>query len=348
MTITTTIGLDLAKSLFQVHSSDSEGCKTGSRQLKRKDVHAFFAKQPPCLIGIEACGTAHYWARELIGLGHTVKMMPAKYVKAYLKRGKTDAADAEAICEAVTRPRIKEVPVKSVEQQCLAIPHKVRDLLKGQQVALINAIRAHMAELGLIAPQGRQGVLSLLSIIADDASMDLPLAARKTLWIAANSLAAIEASLAALDAEIHAAAKTDETVRRLQTIPGVGPTAASAFVASITNPKAFDNGRAFAASLGVTPKITGTGGAVTLGSITKQGNSYLRRLLYLGAVARLSYAKRYPTKADPKLVALLEQKKFKLAAIALANKTARVVWALLVRGGSYIANHQPQTQAARA
>lgn len=348
MTRTTTIGLDLAKSLFQVHSADAEGRKTGSRQLKRKDVHAFFAKQPPCLIGIEACGTAHYWARELTDLGHRVKMMPAKYVKAYLKRGKTDAADAEAICEAVTRQRIKEVPVKSAEQQCLAIPHKLRDLLKGQQVALINAIRAHMAELGLVAPVGRQGVLSLLTIIANDANTDLPAAARRTLWISANALAAIEASLGALETEIHAMAKTDETVRRLQTIPGVGPIAASAFVASITNPKAFDDGRAFAASLGVTPKITGTGGVVTLGSITKQGNGYLRRLLYLGAVARLSHAKRNPAKADPKLVALLNEKKFKLAAIALANRTARVVWALMVRGGTYIANHQPQTQTGRA
>ena len=190
-------------------------------------------------------------------------------------------------------------------------------------------------------------MLSLLTIITADANTELPPAARRTLRVAANSLAAIEASLAALEMEIHATAKTDETVRRLQTIPGVGPIAASAFVASVTNPKAFDDGRAFAASLGVTPRITGTGGAVTLGSITKQGNGYLRRLLYLGAVARLSHAKRFPAKADPKLVALLKEKKFKQAAIALANRTARVVWALLVRGGTYIANHQPRTQAAR-
>jgi transposase len=348
MTTTTTIGLDLAKSVFQVHGADASGNATIRRQIKRRDMLAFFTKMPSCLVGMEACGTAHYWARELIKLGHTVKIMPPKYVKAYLNRGKNDAADAAAICEAVTRPRIKEVPVKSMEQQCLTMPHKFRDQLKGTQIALVNSIRAHMAELGLIAVEGRSGVDYLLGIIADEANTELSTTARGVLQVVTAALAKIEFALDALTADIQDACKTNETVKRLLTIPGIGPLAASAFVASITNPSAFKDGRAFAASLGVTPKISGTGGKVTLGSITKQGNDYLRRLIYLGAVARLNWAKRFPAKADPKLVALLARKKFKVAAMALANKTARIVWALLVRGGTYIANHTPTSQVATA
>jgi transposase len=345
MKTTSTIGLDLAKNVFQIHGADAAGVTTIKRQLKRRDVIPFFSRLSPCLVGMEACGTAHYWARELVKLGHTVKMMPPRYVKGYLKRGKTDAADAEAICEAVTRPRIKEVPVKSVEQQCLGMPHKVRELLKGQQVALGNAIRAHMAELGLVALEGRKGLLSLLAIVVDQTRTELPSAARRTLRAAVAALAQIEASLDALDLDIHTTGKSNETVKRLQTIPGIGPIAASAFVATITNPQAFADGRAFAASLGVTPKLMGTGGQVTLGSITKQGNRHLRKLLYLGSVARLNHAKRFPAKADPKLVALLKAKKFKVAAVALANKTARIVWALMARGGTFAANHQPRPLA---
>lgn len=340
MAVTSTFGLDLAKSVFQVHGADAQGNKTMSRQIKRKELLTFFKKQPACLVGLEACGSAHHWARQLTVIGHSVKMLPAKYVKAYVKRGKTDAADAEAICEAVTRPRITGVPVKSVRQQCMGLPDKARNLLKGQQVALINARRGHMAEFGIAAPEGRPGTVELCELIVSKTSNDVPCEARPVLTIMVQTLNGIEGAITQLDAEILAAGKTNETVKRLLMIPGVGPLAASAFAALVTSPRAFKSGRAFAASLGLTPTISGTGGEVKLGSITKQGNGYLRQLLYLGGVARLAWARRCPAKADPDLVRLLAEKPFKVVAVALANRTARVVWALLVRGGSFNKAHK--------
>ena len=215
MNTTTTTGLDLAKSVFQVHGVDAASQVTTTRRLKRKDVMAFFAKLPPCLVGMEACGTAHYWARQLRSLGHTVKLMPPRYVKAYLKRGKTDAADAEAICEAVTRPRIKEVQIKTVEQQCALMLHRTRELLLTQRTRTTNAIRAHMAELGLIAPIGHDGMRSLLAIVVDTANTELPVVARLALAPLAAVLAEIEASIGTLDAAIAAQHKGNETTQRL-------------------------------------------------------------------------------------------------------------------------------------
>lgn len=348
MATTITIGLDLAKSVFQVHGVDADGRCTVKRQLKRREVMAFFTKLPPCLIGMEACGTAHHWARELGACGHAVKLLPPRDVKAYVRRGKTDAADAEAICEAVTRPRHKAVPVKSVAQQCALMLHRGRELLLTQRTQLTNAIRAHMAELGVIAPVGQEGLRWLLGIVIEPANTALPAAARLALIPMAAALAATEAAIGTLTAEISAGHKSNAISRRLEAIPGVGPIAASAFTATVANPRAFQSGRAFAASLGLTPRLNGTGGKTTLGPITKQGDRYLRRLLYIGAIAKLGAVRRRPAKADPWLLGLLARMPFKQAAIALANKTARIIWALLARGGTYVASHQPAAFAAPA
>ena len=349
MKSTSTMGLDLAKDVFQIHGVDAVGNVTIRRSLKRRELIEILRRLPPCLVGMEACGTSHYWARELTALGHTVKQMPAEYVRAYRRRGKTDAADAEAICEAVTRPRIKEVPTKTVEQQSLAMPHKARDLLVGHHTALGNSIRGQMAEIGIVAAAGQAGMAVLLSIVVDQSRMELSAAQRSALMSLAAVLAETAASIERLEAMMQAHAKSNVDVRRLRSIPGLGPVSASAFVALVTNAKAFDSGRSFAASLGLTPRLNGTGGEVTLGPITKAGNGYLRRLLYLGAVSRLGRAKRFPEQADPKLLKLLAEKaSFKVAAIALANKTARVVWVLLTRGGTYIDNHRPAVFAAAA
>lgn len=347
MKTTSTIGLDLAKSVFQVHGVDADGAVTIRRQLKRKDVPAFFAKLAPCLIGMEACGTAHYWARELKKLGHRVKLIPAKDVKAYVRRGKTDAADAEAICEAVTRRRLGEVPVKSVEQQCALMVHRVRTTLIMQRTQTLNAIRSHLAELGLIAPVGNEGAKQLLALVVN-ADARLPALARTALAPMVATLAEIEAAIATCDQTIVAAHKSSAISRRLAEVPGVGVLTASAIAATVTDPKAFPSGRSFAASLGLTPRLTGTGGKVTLGPITKAGDGYLRRLLYLGAVAVTARARRDPAKADPWLTGLLGRLSFKAAATALANKTARIVWALLSRGEDYVARHQPAARIASA
>lgn len=349
MKTTTTIGLDLAKAVFQVHGIDGAGRVTIRRSVKRSGLLAFFARLPPCLIGMEACGTSHHWARALGKLGHRVKQMPAEYVKAYVRRGKTDAADAEAICEAVTRPRLKEVPTKTVAQQTLAMPHKARDLLVGQRTALTNSIRGQMAEFGIVDAAGEAGLQTLLAIVVEATRAELSAEQRAALMPMAAVLAEIEAAIERLTAMMHAHAKTDETVRRLKTIPGVGPIAASACVAIVTKASVFASGRAFAASLGLTPRLDGTGGEVRLGSITKAGNGYLRRMLYLGAVAVLGRARRFPDQADPKVLRLLADKaSFKVAAIALANRTARVVWVLMTRGGTYVADHRPAQFAAAA
>jgi transposase len=342
-----TIGIDLAKSVLQVHGVDAAGSVVMKRQLKRKSVVALFAQLPPCLIGMEACGSAHYWARELRKLGHTVKLMPPKYVKAYVKRGKNDAADAEAICEAVTRPSMREVAVKTVEQQSVLMLHRSRDLLIRQRTQTINALRAHMAEIGIIAPTGADGVSALLAIVCDAADPRLPVIARIALQALVATLASLGAAIATLDRAILAAHKADTTSCRLETVPGVGALIASAVTATVGDARVFKSGRAFAAWLGITPRLDGTGGKVTLGPITKQGDRYLRRLLVLGATAVLGHAKRHPDK-QPWAVALLGRMPFKQAAVALANKMARIIWALMVRGGTYAPKHRPAVLAAAA
>jgi transposase len=335
----TTIGLDLAKSVFQVHGVDATGRAVLKRQLKRKDVLAFFKKLPPCLIGMEACATAHYWARELTALGHRVKLLPPNYVKAYVKRGKTDAADAEAICEAVTRPSLHAVPVKSVAQQSTLVLLNTRDLLVRQRTQTINALRGHMAEFGLVSRTGIEGVKALVAIVCDAADQRLTAIARLGLTSLATMLETLAEQIAGLDRAIHAAHRQHETSQRLATIPGVGPIIAMTVTATIGDAKQFTSGRAFAAWLGLTPRLDGTGGKVKLGAITKQGNRTLRRLLVSGATTVLRHAKNKPEQF-PRLKAWLaslgDRLAFKKVAVALANKMARTIWALMVRGGIYL------------
>lgn len=328
----TTIGIDLAKLVFQVHGIDAMHGVVLRRQLKRREVGAFFAKLPPCLVGMEACGTAHYWARELGKLGHTVKLMPPKYVKAYVKRGKTDAADAEAICEAVTRPTMRFVEVKSPEQQSVMVLHRVRMMLMRQRISLSNAIRGHMAEFGLVAPIGREGLHGLVAVIVTDERV--PEEARVCLTLLAEQLRLVNEQVLETDRRIRMSARATEVGRRLMQIPGVGPLLASALVATVADPKAFKNGRAVAAWIGLVPRQNSSGGKERLGGITKQGDRYLRQLLVVGALAVVRYAERNGTHR-PWLVQLLARRATKVATVALANKTARMAWKIMTSGESY-------------
>src|SRR3974390_310265 len=330
----TTIVLDIAKNVSQVHGIDAAEKVVVRKQLRRGQVLKFFAALPPCLIGMEACAPAHYWARELTKLGHKVRLMPAKDVKAYLKRNKNDAADAEAICEAVRRPTMRFVQVKSAEQQAHLMQHRARDLLMHQRTQLINAMRSHLAELGMIAPQGREGVKELLAIVAKDANTHLPNDARASLVVLAAQLQALQTTIGALEKRITVQHRTNKESRRLQTIPGIGVIGASAIAATVTNPKIFRSGRDFAAWIGLVPRQRSTGGKAKLGPISKQGDRYLRRLLVVGAVSTLRRAKLNPQRY-PWVTQLLARRPFKVVAVALANKMARVAWALLARGGTY-------------
>jgi transposase len=330
----TTIGLDIAKNVFQVHGIDSDEKVVVRKQLRRGQVMRFFEELSPCLVGLEACATSHYWARELIKLGHQVRLMPARDVKAYVKRNKNDAADAEAICEAVRRPTIRFVQVKSAEQQAQLMQHRARDLLMCQRTQLINAMRAHLAELGIIAPQGREGIKELLAIIADDEDSRLPLDARASLIVLAAQLQAIQTMIGSIEKRLMAQHRVNKDSKRLQTIPGVGVIGATAIAATMTNPSAFRSGRDFAAWVGLVPRQNSTGGKARLGPISKQGDRYLRRILVLGAVSILRRAKLNPGKY-PWITRLLARRPFKVVAIALANKMARIAWALLAKGGRY-------------
>ena len=321
---------------------------TGRRQLKRANVMSFFEKLPPCLVGIEACGSAHYWARELGQRGHTVRLLVPRDVKAYVRRGSTDATDAGAICEAVTRVHVGTVTAKTEAQQCLLMLHKTRAQYIETRTRYSNIIRAHLSEIGIVAPAGQAGLTSLLSRLADETDTRVPAGARIALRPCLDMLHTTQRAIADAEAAIRAAHKKDETSRQLERADGIGLMTASALSASADVIKSYRSARDFAASLGLTPRISGTGGQVVLGSISKQGNSYLRRLLYLGAAARLAQTKRHPENANSKLLDLLSKKKFKVAAIALANKMARVAWALVVRGGEYVEKHQPALSAARA
>jgi len=335
MQAVTTIGLDIAKSVFQVHGVDAEGKVLIRRKLKRRYVLAFFQKLPPCLVGIEACATSHHWSRELKALGHTVRLMPPAYVKPYVKRQKNDAADAEAICEAVTRANMRFVETKTPEQQSCLMLHRTRHLFIRQQTSVINAIRAHMAEFGIVAPVGRQGVEALLEVAADGGDNRVPEVARSCLAALGAQLRALKAQILEFDRRITAWHRSNETSRRLDAIPGVGPALATALVASVADPKAFRSGRNFSAWIGLVPKQHSSGGKDRLGSISKQGDRYLRSLFTAGALAVIRYAKIHGTKHRPWLTALLARRPTKVAAIALANKIARMAWAMMARGERY-------------
>jgi transposase len=331
----TTVGLDIAKSVFQVHAIDAEGNVIVRRQLKRRGVLAFFQKLPPCLVGIEACASSHHWSRALQGCGHTVRLMPPAYVKPYVKRQKNDLADAEAICEAVTRPTMRFVATKTPEQQSCLMLHRTRHLFIRQQTAVINAIRAHLAEFGIVAPVGRKGVEQLLDVVADANDKRLPETARVCVAALGAQLRALKAQILEFDRQIMAWHRSNATSRRLDAIPGVGPALATALVASVADPKAFRSGRNFSAWIGLVPKQNSSGGKERLGSINKQGDRYLRSLFTAGALAVIRYAKIHGTRHRPWLTALLARRPTKVAAIALANKIARMAWAMMARDERY-------------
>ena len=331
----TTIGLDIAKSVFQVHGVDADGQVVIRRKLKRRYVLAFFRKLPACLVGIEACATSHHWSRQLQALGHKVRLMPPIYVKPYVKRQKNDAADAEAICEAVTRVNMRFVETKTVEQQSCLMLHRTRHLFIREQTAVINVIRAHLAEFGIVAPVGRKGVEELLRVIADPADKRIPEIARACLAALGTQLQRLKEQLLEFDRMIMAWHRSDETSRRLDEAPGIGPILATAVVATVADPTAFRSGRNFSAWVGLVPKQHSSGGKDRLGHISKQGDRYLRGLFVAGALAVIRYAKIYGTRHRPWLTALLARRPTKVAAIALANKIARMAWAMMVKGERY-------------
>ena len=335
MQVVTTVGLDIAKSVFQVHGVDSAGQVVIRRQLKRRYVLAFFEKLPACLVGIEACASSHHWSRELKALGHTVRLMPPAYVKPYVKRQKNDATDAEAICEAVTRANMRFVATKTPEQQSGLTLHRTRHLFIRQQTAVINVIRAHLTEFGIVAPVGRKGIEALLDVVANPTDKRVPVIARACLAALGAQLRRLKEQILEFDRMIMAWHGSHEASRRLDAIPGVGPVLATALVASIADPKAFRSGRNFSAWVGLVPKQHSSGGKDRLGSISKQGDRYLRSLFMAGALAVIRYAKIHGTKHRPWLTALLARRPTKIAAIALANKMARMVWAMMARGERY-------------
>jgi transposase len=343
---TITIGLDLAKNVFQVHGVDADGAVTVRKTLRRAQVLPFFEKLPPCLVGIEACGTSHHWARKLMSLGHEVRLMPPAYVKAYVKRGKNDAVDAEAICEAVTRPTMRFVAVKSREQQAALSLHRVRRLLIGQRTQLVNMMRSQLAEFGIAIPAGLERALQMARQIIDGEVVNaLPAQAAEVVALLARQALEIHARLRELDLRLAALQRSDEVARRLATIPGIGPVGATALAASVTDPHQFRSGRQFAAWLGLTPRQKSSGGKERLGRITKMGDKYLRQLLVIGATSLIRRAKHRPETVDPRLVALLARKPARVASVAMANKMARIAWAIMTRGQVYQAHHAPMLAA---
>jgi len=328
----TTVGIDLAKNVFQVHAIDASGAVVVSRAVRRSGLLQLLGKFPNCLIGMEACATSHYWARELVKLGHQVKLIPPAYVKAYVRRQKNDAADAAAICEAVARPSMRFVPIKSEAQQAVLMLHRTRALLVSQRTALICALRGHMAEFGIIAPVGPRNVAPLLEILADQADERVPFLARLALRPLARRMAMLRLEIERLDRRLLDWHRSNPVSQRLATIPGVGPLTATALAASIADPSMFRSGREFAAFLGLVPRQASSGGKERLGRISKMGDRYLRSLLVVGATAVLRYAKTGGSTSKAWAQGLLAKKPFKVVAVALANKTARIAWAVMARG----------------
>ena len=330
MTQVTTIGLDLAKRVFQVHGVDAAGAVVLRRQLKRRQMVPFFTKLPSCLIGMEACGTAHHWGRTLRALGHEVRLIPPAYAKAYVRRNKTDPADAEAICEAVSRPSMRFVPIKSEADQAMAAVHRVRERLIAQRTQTINILRGQMAEFGVVAAKGPQHVKGLVAELVEPESVPEPL--RQVLLGLVRLLTALREQIAVLDKQILAWHRANPCSRRLSGIDGFGPILSSALALRVQEPQRFACGRDLSAWIGLAPKQNSSGGKIRLGAISKKGDVYLRRLLINGAQAVLN-SKR--AKDDPWIARLLQTKPRLVAAVALANKMARVAWAVMVRGTDF-------------
>lgn len=335
-----TIGIDIAKNVFQVHGVDANDKVVFNKPLRRSQILPFFDKLAPCLIGMEACASAHYWARELKKIGHDVRLMPAKDVKAYVKRNKNDSVDAAACCEAVRRPTVRTVPVKTREQQAQLMQHRVRDLLVRQRTQAVNALRSHLAELGIVAAQGYDGVKALLSVVADTSDARLPENARASLSALVAQISCCQAQIAAIDKRLLVQHRKSDNCKRLETIPGIGVLGASAIVATVPDVAVFKTGRHFAAWIGIVSREDSTGGKQRLGPISKQGDRYLRRLLVVGAFAVLKQARAHPERY-PWLTQLLARKPAKVAAVAIANKMARIAWAVLTNKEIYRA--QPIT-----
>ena len=342
----TTIGVDLAKNVFQLHGVDAHGKTVLRKQLRREQMTLFFANLPPCLIGMEACGSAHHWARTLQGQGHTVRLMASQFVKPYVKTNKNDAADAEAICEAVARPNMRFVPIKSVEQQSVLAVHRVRQGLVRARTGQANQIRGLLAEFGFVVPTGlfhvRQRVPLLLERFADS----LPLAFRQLIERLLSHLRDLHQQVNELEAQIKAWHHSSELSRRLEKIPGIGPLTASALVASIADARSFANGRQLSAWLGLVPRQSSSGGKSLLLGISKRGDVYLRTLLIHGARAVIQGAQRKAPSTHSWLGNLLQRKHCNVAAVALASKNARTAWALLAHDREFQANYRPQLSAA--
>jgi transposase len=331
----TTIGIDLAKSVFQVHAVGAGGRVVLAKAVRRRDFLSFMGTLPPCLVGMEACASAHHWARQLRALGHDVRLIPPAYVKAYVRRQKNDAADAAAICEAVSRPSMRFVPIKTVDQQATLMLHRSRALLVSQRTALICALRGHLAEFGLVAPKGPRNVGPLLEVLAEDGDESLPAVARAALRPMVRRLEGLRAEIAELDRLLLEWHRSHDVSQRLATIPGVGPLIATALAASVTDPTMFASGREFAAFLGLAPRQSSSGGKDKLGRISKMGDRYLRTLLVVGAAAVLRHAKTGDSRTRTWVRGLLAKKPFKLVAVALANKNARIAWVIMTRGESF-------------
>ena len=333
------IGLDIAKNVFQVHGVDVDGNIVLRRRLRRAEVIGFFTQLPPCLLGIEACSASHHWARELTQLGHDVRIMPARYVKPYVRRGKSDSLDAEAICEAVSRPGMRFASVKTVQQQSALSLHRSREILVKQETMLANLMRGCLGEFGVIVPVGIRRVAELVAIVRDEADQRVPPEARIAMTIVADQLEDLQRRIRALEPAILRWHRQNDASCRLATIPGVGPITASAVVATVGSVDGFRSGRHFAAFLGLTPKEYSTGGKQRLGKISKQGDVYIRRLLILGGTSLVRYS-RGPG-ASTWAAQLLQRRPTRVVTVALANKAARVIWALLARGGVYRALMPP-------
>jgi len=329
-----TVGLDLAKHWFQVHAVDAQGQTVVRRKLRRGEVLGYFRALMPCLVGMEACATAHHWARELTALGHEVRLMPPGYVKAYVKRNKNDAADAEAICEAVTRPTMRFVPVKTADQQAVLMLHRARNLLVRQRTMLVNALRAHMAEFGIIAAQGLRHVEDLVAEI-DHKQARVPEMARSILQTLVDQLRDTMARVSEIETRLTKWHKESKMSRLLATIPGIGIMGATAIAATVSDPSLFRSGREFAAWLGMTPRQSSSGGKERLGRTSKRGDKYIRCLLVAGAVAVLRHTRNRTTKDAAWVRGLLARRPAKVTAVALANKSARIAWAVMIRGEGY-------------